>query len=176
MAPASTPRRLAALLLALLPLLAWGLSSDRNQPIQIEADKATLDEDEGIIIYEGNVQLQQGSLLLRGSRVTVYISDNQLDRVILEGQPASYSQRFDGEDDDQQAEAGRIEYQAGTQRMILEEAARIWRAESEEFSSDRIIVNLKDNTLTAGGDGPGSRVRIILQPKTWQNEEQVPGQ
>jgi lipopolysaccharide export system protein LptA len=176
MAPANAPRCLAALLLALLPWQAWGLSGDRNQPIEIEADRATLDEDEGISVYEGNVLLQQGSLSLRGSRMTVYITDNQVDRVILEGQPASYSQRLEGEENDQQAEAGRIEYQAATQRMILQQAARIWREKSEEFSSDRIMVNLKDNTLNAGGDGPDSRVHIILQPKTWQAEEQAPAQ
>ncbi len=169
------PVRLAALLLALLPALAWGLSSDRNQPIQIEADKAALDEDEGISIYEGNVLLQQGTLTLRGNRMTVHITDNQVDRVILEGRPASYAQRLEGETIEQQAEAGRIEYQAGAQRMILQQDARIWQEETEEFSSDRIVINLKDNTLNAGGDGPGSRVRIILQPRTWQTDEPAPG-
>jgi len=180
MAPANAPRRgplrLAALLLALLPVLTWGLSSDRNQPIQIEADRATLDEDEGISTYEGNVLLQQGTLTLRGNRMTVHIMDNQVEKVILEGRPASYSQRLQGEDIDQQAEAGRIEYQAGAQRMILQQAARIWQEETEEFSSDRIVINLKDNTLNAGGDGPDSRVRIILQPRTWQPDEQTPEQ
>ncbi len=168
------PVRLAALLLALLPALAWGLSSDRNQPIQIEADKATLDEDEGTSIYEGNVLLQQGTLTLRGNRMTVHITDNQVDRVILEGRPASYAQRLEGETNEQQAEAGRIEYQAGAQRMILQQDARIWQEETEEFSSDRIVINLKDNTLNAGGDGPDSRVRIILQPRIWENDEQTP--
>lgn len=180
MAPAKAawraPLRLAALLLALLPMLAWGLSSDRNQPIQIEADRATLDENEGISTYEGNVLLQQGTLTLRGNRMTVHIVDNQVEKVILEGRPASYSQRLEGKTTKQQAEAGRIEYQAGAQRMILQQAARIWQEETEEFSSDRIVINLRDNTLNAGGDGADSRVRIILQPRAWQTDEQTPGQ
>ena len=175
MAPARPARPvrpyLAALLLVLLPPLAWGLSSDRNQPIQIEADRATLDEDKGISVYEGNVLMMQGTLTLRGNRMTVHILDHQVDRVILEGNPASYSQRLEGETEAQQAEAGRIEYQAGPQRMVLQQDARIWQDETEEFSSDRIVVNLRDNTLSAGGEGPDSRVRIILQPRAWQLDD-----
>ena len=77
----------------------------------------------------------------------------------------------DREQNDQQAEAGRIEYQAGPQRMVLQQDARIWQDETEEFSSDRIVVNLRDNTLSAGGEGPDSRVRIILQPRAWQLDD-----
>lgn len=178
MAPVSARRPAiryaAALLLWLVPALSWGLSSDRNQPIEIEADKATLDEGKGLSIYEGNVLLRQGTLHLRGDRLSVYLKNSQVDKLILSGQPASYSQRPDGEDNDQHAQAGKIEYQAGNQRMILLGNARIWREETEEFSSDRIVVNLKDNTLDAGGDGPDGRVRIILQPRNWQPDEQTP--
>jgi len=172
----ATVRATAALLLWLLPALSWSLSSDRNQPIEIEADKATLDEGKGLSVYEGNVLLRQGSLQLRGSHLSVYLKNSQVDKLILSGQPASYSQRLDGEENDQHAQAGRIEYLAGKQRMVLQGNARIWREETEEFSSDRIVVNLKDNTLDAGGGGPDGRVRIILQPRNWQLDEQTPNE
>jgi lipopolysaccharide export system protein LptA len=180
MAPVSARRPAiryaAAVLLWLVPALSWSLSSDRNQPIEIEADKATLDEGKGLSIYEGNVHLRQGTLHLQGSRLSVYLKNSQVDKLVLSGQPASYSQRLDGEENDQHASAGRIEYLAGKQRMILQGNARIWREETEEFSSDRIVVNLKDNTLDAGGGGPDGRVRIILQPRNWQLDEQTPDQ
>lgn len=172
----SPARYAVALLLWLLPALSWSLSSDRNQPIEIEADKATLDEGKGLSIYEGNVLLRQGTLHLRGSHLSVYLKNSQVDKLILSGQPASYSQRLDGEKNDQHAEAGRIEYLAGKQRMILQGNARIWREETEEFSSDRIVINLQDNTLDAGGGGPDGRVRIILQPRNWQLNEQTPSE
>lgn len=162
------------LLLCLWSLPGWGLSNDRNQPLQIEADKASLDEDTGIAVYTGNVLLQQGTLRFTGNRMTVYIKDDGVERVVLEGRPASYVQRLEDDQSEQQAEAGRIEYQTDAQRLILEQDARIWREGSEEFSSNRIVVNLRNNTLKAGGDSPGSRVRIILQPKIWQDDEQTP--
>ena len=165
--------RLSALLLMLLQAMVAGQSGDRSQPIQIEADQATLDENTGISTYTGNVRLSQGSLKLSGDRMTVSLQDDAVDRVVLTGTPASYSQQPDDEESPQQAEAGRIEYQAGRQRMILLGNARIWRDESEEFISNRIIINLQDNTVNAGSDTPDGRVRIILQPKTWQQDEET---
>jgi lipopolysaccharide export system protein LptA len=158
------PWRSLAWLLALAPCLAWGLSSDRNQPIQIEADSATLDEKAGLSVYEGNVFMQQGTLKLRGSRMSVKVKENQVDRVIMDGKPASFSQRPDGADTDQHAEADHIEYHTGAQRLILQGDALIRQSDKEEFSSNRIVFDLRNNTVSAGGGSAGSRVRITLQP------------
>jgi len=162
------------LVLYLWSLPGWGLSNDRNQPLVIEADKASLDEDTGIAVYSGNVLLQQGTMQFKGNQMTVYIEDDGVERVVLEGRPASYVQRMEDDQNEQQAEAGRIEYQTDAQLIILEQDARVWREGSEEFSSNRIVVNLRKNTVKAGGDSPGSRVRIILQPRVWQDDEQTP--
>ena len=154
----------AALLLAIMPFTARGLSSDRDQPMTVEADKATLNEKTGNSVYEGNVQVQQGTLVLQGDKMTVQLTDNTIEKIILTGNPAIYRQRPDGKDTDQHAEAGRIEYHATEDRVILLENARVWQSGAEEFRSDRIVFNLKTNTVNAGGSSPGDRVRITLQP------------
>ena len=164
--------RRALLLLLCVPAMAQGLSSDRNQPITIEADSAILHEKEGRSIYKGNVHLQQGTLNLRGDSMTVLIADDEIEKIVLTGQPASYQQRPEDRDSDQHAEAGRIEYHAADERMILLENARVWQSDAEEFSSERIIYNMKNNTVTAGGSA-GDRVRITLQPKNRPVEEQA---
>ena len=157
-------QRLLPLLLC-LPLTLQALGSDRHQPIEIEADRAMLNEKDGSSVYEGDVHLRQGTLNLRGSRMTVQITDERLEKIVLSGEPASYRQRPEDEDTDQHAEAGRIEYYAIEERMVLLNDARIWQSDTEEFSSDRIVFNLRDNTVNAGGEGPGDRVRITLQPR-----------
>jgi len=162
-----------ALLLWLLPVTGWGLSSDRSQAMNIEADRATLNEKTGNSIYEGNVHVQQGSLVLEGNKMTVQLSNNDIDTIILTGNPATYRQRPDGKDTDQHAEAARIEYHAAEDRIILLENARIWQSGAEEFRSDRIVFNLKNNTVNAGGNNPGDRVRITLQPGS-KKDEQLP--
>jgi len=160
-----------ALLLSLLPVTCWGLGSDTSQPMHIEADRATLNEKTGNSIYEGNVHVQQGTLVLEGSKMTVQISNNDIDTIILTGNPATYRQRPDGKDTDQHAEAQRIEYHAAEDRIILLDNARVWQSGAEEFRSDRIVFNLKSNTVNAGGSKPGDRVRITLQPGSKKDKE-----
>jgi len=164
----------AALLLSLLPFTSWGLTSDRSQPMNIEADRATLNEKTGNSVYEGNVQLQQGTLVLHGNKMTVQISDNTIETIVLTGNPATYQERPDGKDSDQHAEAGRIEYHAKEDRIILLENARIWQSGDEEFRSDRIVFDLKNNTVNAGGSKPGDRVHITLQTGSKQDKPPAP--
>jgi len=152
-----------AILLLVHPGSAGALSSDRSEPVYIEADQATLNEREGSSSYTGNVALRQGTLRLNGSRMTVQLRDNRIELITLHGDPARFAQRPDGASNDQEAEAGYIEYHAGTRRLLLEHDAHIRQADREEFSSDRIEFNLADNSVSAGGTV--GRVRITLQPE-----------
>jgi lipopolysaccharide export system protein LptA len=156
-------------LLLCLPLQVWGLSSDRDQPIHIESDSATFKEKEGISTYTGNVHLQQGTLRMQGDKMTVFLNDNRIDKIILVGSPATYAQRPDDKDTDRHAEAGRIEYYTDNERLVLIDAARIWQPGAEDFRSDRIVINLEKDTVDAGG-GTQDRVHITLPPKRRQEE------
>jgi len=159
-----------ALLLSLLPFASLGLTSDRDQPINIEADRVTLNEKTGNSVYEGNVYLQQGTLVLQGSKMTVQLNGNTIDTLVLTGGPATYRQRPDGKESDQHAEAGRIEFHANDDRIILLENARVWQSGDKELRSDRIVFDLKSNTVNAGSNKPGDRVHITLPPGSKQNQ------
>jgi lipopolysaccharide export system protein LptA len=148
----------------LWPLPARALDSDRNQPIEIEADKASLDEQSRTSIYEGNVYLHQGSLRLHGNRMSLTLNNKHIHEIVLDGTPASFAQRPEHADTDQQAEAAHIEYHTDTRRLLLQGNAVIRQAGREEFRSDRIELNLRDNTVQAGSAGGDNRVHITLQP------------
>ena len=157
--------RLSALLLLCLPALTYGLAADRDQPITIEADRATFKEKESISIYQGNVYLNQGSLKLHGDTMTVYTKDDHIEKAILTGKPATFLQRPDGQDIDQHAEARRMEYQAADGLMILTGAARVWQTDGKELRSEKIIYDINRNTANAGDSSGDDRVHITLQPK-----------
>ena len=95
------------LLTGLLPTApAWGLSTDRDQPIEIEADAAELDDEKKVTVYTGNVVVIQGSIRMTGDTMTVYYtSENELDVVILDGKPATYRQLPDDSEVYDEAEA-----------------------------------------------------------------------
>ena len=163
-----------ALLLSLLTVSSLGLTSDRSQPINIEADRATLNEKTGDSVYEGNVYLQQGTLVLQGSKMTVQLTDNTIDTLVLTGDQATYRQRPEGKEFDQHAAAGRIEFYAKEDRIVLLENARVWRPGDKEIRGDRIVFDLKSNTVEAGGNKLGDRVHITLQPGSNQDKPPSP--
>ena len=153
-----------AVLLILSLVSGAGLAADRDQPINIEADRATLNEETGNSVYEGNVFLRQGTIVLQGEKMTVQLKDSSVDILVLTGDPATYRQLRDGKQSARQAEAARIEFHAMDDRVILLENARVWQADDKELRSDRIVFDLKSNTVDAGSNKPGERVRITLQP------------
>ena len=163
-------RHTLVLLLAVLPATAWGLASDRDQPIHIEADSASLDEKTGISVYKGNVLLHQGTLKLHAETMTVHSSGDKVSKIVLTGNPATFVQRPDDNDVDLHAESGQMEYYATDERIILLEAARVWQVDGKEFRSDKIIYDISSNRINAGGSATGDRVHIILQPKPKQPE------
>ena len=96
-------------------------------------------------------------------------------RMVLDtDNPATYRQRPDGKESDQRAEAGRIEFHAKEDRIILLENARVWQSGDKELRSERIVFDLKSNTVNAGSNKPGDRVHIILPPDSKQNKSPAP--
>ena len=49
--------------------------ADREKPIHLEADRVTVDEAKQIAVFEGNVVLTQGTLMIKGDRMQVRQDD-----------------------------------------------------------------------------------------------------
>lgn len=145
---------------------AIALSSDRNQPMYIEADRADIDEQRGVSVYRGNVKITQGTLQLTAAELTVHSKDGDIVKAIAVGQPATYRQRPDGKEQDIEAEALRMEYFAAEEKIILIDKAEV-RQGGDTFRSDKINYDIAKDVVNAGATAgsPGDRVRITIQPK-----------
>jgi lipopolysaccharide export system protein LptA len=148
---------------------AWALSTDKDQPIEIEADTADLDDEKGITIYRGNVVTTQGSVRMTGDIMTVYFTDDELDTLIMEGKPATYRQLPDDSEVYDEAEALRMEYYELKSLVILIDKAS-FKQEGLSFSGNRIEYDTENSKVKAKGsakqqNGAGERVKIILKPK-----------
>ncbi|MBI5462654.1 MAG: lipopolysaccharide transport periplasmic protein LptA, partial [Gammaproteobacteria bacterium] len=157
-------RNISILWLALLggawPGLAAALSSDRNQPMYVEADRADIDDKRGVSVYRGNVKITQGTLQLTAAELTVHSKGGDIVKAVAVGQPATYRQRPDGKEQDVEAEALRMEYYATEQKIILLDKAEVRQA-GDTFRSDKIHYDIAKDVVNAGGGGtPGDRVRI----------------
>jgi len=156
----------------LLPIVAWALPSDREQPIEIEADHAQLDDERGITQYKGKAVLTQGSLRIEGDIITFYYDDDkQISKAIAQGNPATYQQIQKRGEEPVRARALQMEYHAKTQKIYLIGQGHVWKS-GDEFSGNRIeyditknIVNANSAPVTVGNTTQKrERIHIIIQP------------
>ena len=152
------------------------LTSDSEQPIQVEADFVELDEGTGITVYKGNVIVIQGSIRMTGDKLTVNFTDDQdLKDAYLEGRPAYFKQRPENKNFDTEGEALQIEYHARESLLYLIEAAKLTQGD-RLFSGHRITYDTERSILTARKaraterpsgqpEKPRGRVKLIIPPK-----------
>lgn len=160
-----SPRSINLLLLIslLLPLSALALTTDQDQPINIEADTADLDDNAGTTIYRGNVIVTQGSLRLTGDTVTVFSPGRTLKKVIAEGNPARFRQRQDNKNEDMRAQSRIMTYLVDEEKLVLREDAHLWQGK-DEISGNRIDYDLKTE-IGKAIRGEKERVKVIIQPR-----------
>ncbi len=152
------------------------LASDRNQPIELEADTADIDDLKGISIYTGNVILVQGSMVIKAHKLTLYNDEKkELIKAVAQGTKgklATFKQRPEGKDKDFRARASTMIYYLKKDKIHLIKNAFVWQG-GDTFSGDIIIYDTKRETVIAkskkGKDGQplksSGRVKVTIQPK-----------
>lgn len=173
--PKGTNLMLTLSRLALLPLLgallapgASALPDDRQQPIYIESDRAERDGLKGIMIYEGDVRLRQGSLNIRAERLVVHTDANQqVERVLAEGTPAHFEQQPEADEQPIAAQAHRIRYSVAQEQLELQTNARIEQGNAT-MSGNRIDYDMASEVLKAEGDTSTDqpRIEMVLPPQS----------
>ena len=152
------------LLLFLLPLHSAALDSDREQPIEVEADRLEVREQENISIYEGNVELVQGSLNISSDRLVIHFNDaNELTLMEMSGRPASFRQH-DNEQQEMLGEALEIDYTESISLLELRRSAS-FRHAGDLINSELIRINTVTNSIEAGSTDSDDRVKMVIKPR-----------
>ncbi len=133
-------------------------------PIEIESDRADLDAERGISIYSGDAVLSRGPLRITGDVMEVYTDpDGALQRVVVEGNPATYHDHPEGLAEPVRGEAQTMEYFASApERAALRGAARLWQGQ-DEITGETIDIDLERQLVEARGD-ESRRARTVLYP------------
>ena len=156
------------LLLLLLPLQLAALESDAEQPIEVEADRLEVREQENISIYEGRVKLVQGSLVINSDRLVIHFNDaNELTLMKMTGMPATFRQ-LDDQQREMRGRAEQIDYAESESLLVLRGSARFEHV-GDSIDSDLIRVNTTSNTIEAGSSQSEERVKMLIKPR--QNAE-----
>jgi lipopolysaccharide export system protein LptA len=174
---ASVPARFARSALALAAALVLNAplhaeKADRDKPIQLEADRVTVDDPKQIAIFTGNVVLTQGSMVIRGDRMEVRQDKEGFKHGTTWGNLAYFRQKREGADELVEGSAERIEYDGRADKVQMFSRATMKRGE-DEVRGNYISYDVNTEFFQASGSGtkaapaaPGDgRVRAIMQPK-----------
>ena len=152
-------RRLAGLAALLLITHAGAEAVPSESEIVLRADRATLSQQEGTGLYEGNAELIQGQRSLKADRIEITLKDGKPSRVEATGNPVEL---LDG--GDLSARAGKLVYDIEGRRILLSKQARINHL-GRTFEGAELVYELDSRRISArgGNDGDGDgRIRLVI--------------
>ena len=172
------PRQFAPLALTALLSLAAPQShaerADRSKPVNIEADRVTVDDKNKIHIFEGHVVLTQGTLTIRSDKLVVSQDLEGYQRGIAtggEGGLARFRQKREGKNEWVEGEGERIEHDARSELSQFFQRGRVKSGEDEvrgqyiQFNGATetyVVTNGPNATTIPSQQG---RVQVTIQPK-----------
>ena len=176
--------RQSILLFTLLLLVGNAVAerADRNKPVNLEADRITVDDAKRQHIFEGNVTLSQGTLTIHANRIVVTQDAEGFQRGVAYGAPARFRQKRDTGEGYIEGEGERIEYDARIEKAEFFNQAWV-RNGLDEIRGNYISYDAKTEryVVTSATDGkgnvvPSGRVRAVIQPKSKSPDLPSPGE
>jgi lipopolysaccharide export system protein LptA len=163
----------AGLALLLLAVPAYAEKADRDKPVNIESDRVTVDDVKQLAVFEGNVVLTQGTLVIRGDRMEVRQDKEGFKQGTAWGNLAYFKQKREGLDEYIEGWAERIEYDGRADKLQLFQRAVMKRNE-DDVRGDYISYDatteffqaIGGGTKAASANNPDGRSRMVMQPKS----------
>jgi lipopolysaccharide export system protein LptA len=154
---------------------AMAEKADRDKPVNIEADRMNYDDLRQVNVFEGNVTLTQGTLVIRADKLTVRQDPEGFQRGTAEKGPGGFAyfrQKREGLDELVEGWGERIEYDARNEKAELLVRARILRS-GDEVRGSHITYDARTEFYSVVGgrdvaspNNPDGRVRAVLQPRS----------
>ncbi|HEX5363042.1 MAG TPA: lipopolysaccharide transport periplasmic protein LptA [Gallionella sp.] len=142
--------------------------ADRDKPVHIEADQVLVEDAQKVDTFTGNVQMTQGTMLIRGDKIVVTEDAEGFQHATAYGQTASFRQKREGLDEYVEGYGERIEHDTRAETVDFYVRARVVR-KLDEVRGEHITYSQKTEVFRvnsgAVAGGPPKRVRAILQPK-----------
>lgn len=143
------------------------LKSDRQQPLEVNADTTDGTLGDGMATLTGNVEIQQGTLLVRADVANVEKVEGRVRRIQLDGSPVHLQQEIENEGL-VTAEARNIVYEVATGIVTLTGAADVIHPQYH-ISGEVLVYDMNLQHFQGSGGDENGRIRIRLDP------EVVPG-
>ena len=167
----SASNRITALLwtgclvaILLVTFAAQAASREDDEPVRINARSVEANDKTGMVVYSGNVVVEQGRLSIRADRVEIKTRKSKTELVRATGKPVKLRQRADDDSGEIQAEANRVDYHVSVRKVDLLGHVSLRRG-ADVFTADTLHYDLNTKALAAaGGEKGDGRVHAVIQP------------
>lgn len=152
-------------LLLWLPFSVHAIDPNSKLPIQIESDRASLNDQTGISNYSGNVIISQGLSRLEADNISVNAIDRSIVSIKASGKPAHFTQQDDAQSPATHGYGNDIIYVAKENLLRFLGDAKLVQSDNS-FAGEEIEYDILQRAIRAKGDeAQGSRVKIHYYPQ-----------
>lgn len=147
--------------------------TDGDKPINIESNKATLDDARKTATFTGNVVLTQGTFVIRADKLTVRQDDDGFRSGVASGNPATFRQKREGMNEWVEGEGLRLEFDGRNDTVHIIDRARVNRG-ADQVRGNIITYNSRTEFFEVRGgreNTSDSRVKVVIQPKEKNGEK-----
>lgn len=150
--------------------------ADKDKPVNLEADRITVDDLKKVHIFEGNVILQRGTLVIRTEKLIVTQDAEGFQKGVAHGGAggvARFRQKREGREEYVEGEAERIEHDAKIEKTEFFGRALVKSGLDEvrghyvayDGRNENYVASAGAAMPSAAGGGRQERVRAVIQPK-----------
>lgn len=141
---------------------AFALSSDVEKPVNIEADKAFLDNAEGYAVYTGNVVITQGTIKITAAKVEITAPNSEIQLIHATGAPVNFEQKMDN-GTLAKGKSRNFKYFVEGKKIILSGQAQL--AQNKDlFNSEHMEYFPNTGELHANRSQQKGRVKAVFHP------------
>ncbi|EPJ46911.1 MAG: hypothetical protein OFPI_33050 [Osedax symbiont Rs2] len=142
---------------------AQALPEDRQQPIDVLADNAVMNDKTGVTVLTGSVKIVQGTMLMTADRLEIYRdAKGDINKMIGTGKPAYFTQQQQPGQPYSKAWGQHMLYSVAKQTVTITGNARVEQLQ-DKFTGSTVIYHMDKAIVNAIGGK--QRVKMIIQPK-----------
>jgi lipopolysaccharide export system protein LptA len=166
-----TSTTLCSLLLLVWSNLLHAENADRDKPIHLESDRVVIDDMKQMSIFEGSVELTQGTLRIQAEKIVLTQDKHGYKHCTATGKPAIFRQKHDGKDEYMEGYGERIEYDTRAEVVDFFVQAHVKSAQ-DDVKGDHIAYSTRTEVFQVSGDPANisdpnkGRVHAVIQPKS----------
>lgn len=147
----------------LAPLCALAAGGDRQQPVNLRADRIDIDQKKGTSLYRGHVLLTQGTLRMTAASAEARNRGNKVETVTAEGAPVTFRHRPEGGVEYINGQAGRVHYRVPEQLVDFGGNVNLQRGR-DTFRAAQAHYDIATRQVIAEGNAE-QRAYVALVPR-----------